>query len=98
MQEKYHFSAQFTADLIAMNTADFIITSTYQVLSITAGYEFSFVLCTSILLKGQIMQIIGLQGVHMSPQLLGVPERCSCVLHVSPAATTSQPVACSTLD
>ncbi len=28
--EQYHFSSQFTADLIAMNTADFIITSTYQ--------------------------------------------------------------------
>jgi len=28
--EKYHFSCQFTADLIAMNHADFIITSTYQ--------------------------------------------------------------------
>ncbi|KAL2531173.1 Sucrose synthase 6 [Abeliophyllum distichum] len=27
---KYHFSCQFTADLISMNTADFIITSTYQ--------------------------------------------------------------------
>ncbi|MBI1352934.1 MAG: sucrose synthase [Acidobacteria bacterium] len=27
---QYHFSAQFTADLIAMNAADFIITSTYQ--------------------------------------------------------------------
>ncbi|XP_059623294.1 sucrose synthase 6-like [Cornus florida] len=27
---KYHFSCQFTADTIAMNTADFIITSTYQ--------------------------------------------------------------------
>jgi sucrose synthase len=26
----YHFSAQFTADLIAMNAADFIVTSTYQ--------------------------------------------------------------------
>ncbi|MCL7487416.1 MAG: sucrose synthase [Desulfobulbaceae bacterium] len=26
----YHFSCQFTADLIAMNSADFIITSTYQ--------------------------------------------------------------------
>ncbi|MCB1875052.1 MAG: sucrose synthase [Chromatiales bacterium] len=26
----YHFSCQFTADLIAMNTADFIIASTYQ--------------------------------------------------------------------
>ncbi len=27
---QYHFGCQFTADLIAMNTADFIITSTYQ--------------------------------------------------------------------
>ncbi len=29
-EPEYHFSAQFTADLIAMNSADFIITSTYQ--------------------------------------------------------------------
>ncbi len=29
-EEQYHFSCQFTADLIAMNTADFVITSTYQ--------------------------------------------------------------------
>jgi len=29
-EEKYHFSCQFIADLIAMNHADFIITSTYQ--------------------------------------------------------------------
>jgi sucrose synthase len=29
-EEVHHFSCQFTADLIAMNTADFIITSTYQ--------------------------------------------------------------------
>ena len=29
-EEHYHFSCQFTADLIAMNTADFIIASTYQ--------------------------------------------------------------------
>ncbi len=29
-EPQYHFSAQFTADLIAMNSADFIITSTYQ--------------------------------------------------------------------
>ncbi len=27
---QYHFSCQFTADLIAMNAADFIVTSTYQ--------------------------------------------------------------------
>ncbi len=30
MEEQYHFSCQFTADLIAMNSADFIVTSTYQ--------------------------------------------------------------------
>ena len=30
MDATYHFSAQFTADLIAMNHADFIITSTFQ--------------------------------------------------------------------
>jgi sucrose synthase len=28
--DQYHFACQFTADLIAMNNADFIITSTYQ--------------------------------------------------------------------
>lgn len=30
LDPKYHFSCQFSADLIAMNAADFIITSTYQ--------------------------------------------------------------------
>ncbi len=30
MESQYHFSCQFTADLIAMNSADFIITSTYH--------------------------------------------------------------------
>ncbi|RAL43590.1 hypothetical protein DM860_017333 [Cuscuta australis] len=30
LDTKYHFSCQFTADLIAMSSADFIITSTYQ--------------------------------------------------------------------
>ncbi|XP_051142212.1 sucrose synthase 2 [Andrographis paniculata] len=29
-EDKYHFSCQFTADLLAMNHSDFIITSTYQ--------------------------------------------------------------------
>nr|QCQ29556.1 sucrose synthase [Camellia fraterna] len=31
--EKYHFSSQFTADLIAMNHTDFIITSTFQAIA-----------------------------------------------------------------
>ncbi|MFO7839504.1 MAG: sucrose synthase [Desulfosalsimonadaceae bacterium] len=30
LESEYHFSCQFTADLIAMNKSDFIITSTYQ--------------------------------------------------------------------
>ncbi len=30
LEHQYHFSCQFTADLIAMNSSDFIITSTYQ--------------------------------------------------------------------
>jgi sucrose synthase len=30
MESEHHFSAQFTADLISMNAADFIITSSYQ--------------------------------------------------------------------
>jgi sucrose synthase len=34
--EKRHFGCQFTADLIAMNTADFIVTSTYQEIAGTA--------------------------------------------------------------
>ena len=34
--ETYHFACQFTADLIAMNAADFIITSTYQEIAGTA--------------------------------------------------------------
>ena len=33
---QYHFACQFTADLVAMNTADFIITSTYQEIAGTA--------------------------------------------------------------
>ncbi len=30
LEDRYHFSLQFTADLMAMNAANFIITSTYQ--------------------------------------------------------------------
>lgn len=37
-EAQHHFSCQFTADLIAMNSADFIITSTYQEI---AGNEYS---------------------------------------------------------
>ena len=38
MEEDYHFSLQFMADILAMNKTDFIITSTYQEI---AGTEFS---------------------------------------------------------
>ena len=35
-EDEHHFAAQYTADLMAMNTADFIITSTYQEIAGTA--------------------------------------------------------------
>ena len=35
-EAEHHFAAQYTADLLAMNTADFIITSTYQEIAGTA--------------------------------------------------------------
>ncbi|MCU0304410.1 MAG: sucrose synthase [Thermoanaerobaculales bacterium] len=35
-EPRYHFSCQFTADLVAMNAADFIVTSTYQEIAGTA--------------------------------------------------------------
>lgn len=35
-ESQYHFSCQYTADLIAMNSADFIITSSYQEIAGTA--------------------------------------------------------------
>ncbi len=38
-EKDYHFSCQFSADLIAMNTADFIITSTYQEIAGTEDGE-----------------------------------------------------------
>lgn len=37
--DKYHFSCQYTADLINMNSADFIITSTYQEIAGTESTE-----------------------------------------------------------
>jgi len=36
-EHQYHFSCQFTADMLAMNSADFIITSTYQEIAGTDG-------------------------------------------------------------
>lgn len=40
LDDKYHFSCQFTADLIAMNHTDFIITSTFQ--EIAGRWDLSF--------------------------------------------------------
>lgn len=38
-EAQYHFSCQYTADLLAMNAADFIITSTYQEIAGTPQSE-----------------------------------------------------------
>ncbi|MBL8113286.1 MAG: sucrose synthase [Acidobacteria bacterium] len=36
LEPRYHFSCQYTADLVAMNAADFVIASTYQEIAGTA--------------------------------------------------------------
>src|SRR5690606_38464053 len=38
-EDKYHFSCQYTADLLAMNAADFIVASTYQEIARTRQAE-----------------------------------------------------------
>lgn len=50
--ERYHFGCQFTADLIAMNTADFIITSTYQEIAGTAECVGQYESYTSFTMPG----------------------------------------------
>lgn len=53
MDADYHFAAQFTADLIAMNHTDFIITSTFQEI---AGTEVHLLGATHVLSCWQDMQ------------------------------------------
>ena len=53
MDADYHFAAQFTADLIAMNHTDFIITSSFQEI---AGTEVHLLCATHVLSGWQDMQ------------------------------------------
>ena len=46
MDADYHFAAQFTADLIAMNHTDFIITSTFQEIAGTEVPHLKFAMLT----------------------------------------------------
>lgn len=54
-EEEYHFSAQFSADLIAMNRADFVISSTYQEIagtkSVIGQYESYQTFCMPELIR-----------------------------------------------
>ena len=50
LDDQYHFSCQFTADLIAMNASDFIITSTFQEIAgdaDTVGVCFAHPICVN---------------------------------------------------
>ncbi|KAL5561413.1 hypothetical protein UlMin_031160 [Ulmus minor] len=59
-EEKYHFSCQFTADLIAMNNADFIITSTYQEIAGTKNTVGQYESHTAFTLPGQYRVVHGI--------------------------------------
>ncbi|KAF5744125.1 Sucrose synthase 3 isoform 1 [Tripterygium wilfordii] len=58
--EKYHFSCQFTADLIAMNNADFIITSTYQEIAGTKNTVGQYESYTTFTLPGLYRVVQGI--------------------------------------
>ena len=45
LDHQYHFSCQFTADLIAMNASDFIITSTFQEIAGDADTVGAYLVC-----------------------------------------------------
>ncbi|XP_048442737.1 sucrose synthase 2 [Pyrus x bretschneideri] len=59
-EEEYHFSTQFTADLIAMNNADFIITSTYQEIAGTKDTVGQYESHSSYTLPGQYRVVHGI--------------------------------------
>jgi len=56
----YHFSCQFTADLIAMNSADFIITSTYQEIAGTEDSVGQYEAHTSFTMPGLYRVVSGI--------------------------------------
>ncbi|XP_042518015.1 sucrose synthase 2-like isoform X2 [Macadamia integrifolia] len=58
--DKYHFSCQFTADLLAMNNADFIITSTYQEIAGTKNTVGQYESHTSFTLPGLYRVVHGI--------------------------------------
>jgi sucrose synthase len=59
-EERYHFSVQFTADLIAMNTADFVITSTYHEIAGTDDSVGQYESYTSFTMPGLYRVVSGL--------------------------------------
>ncbi len=59
-EDQYHFSAQFTADLIAMNTADFIVTSTYQEIAGTPEVVGQYESYTSFTMPGLFRVVQGI--------------------------------------
>jgi len=59
-EEKYHFSCQFTADVIAMNHADFIITSTYQEIAGSKGKVGQYESHTAFTLPGLYRVVHGI--------------------------------------
>jgi sucrose synthase len=59
-EAQHHFSCQFTADLIAMNTADFIITSTYQEIAGTEDTVGQYEAHTSFTMPGLYRVVNGI--------------------------------------
>ncbi|KAI3982981.1 hypothetical protein MKX01_010464 [Papaver californicum] len=60
LDPKYHFSCQFTADMIAMNSTDFIITSTYQEIAGSKGRPGQYERHTAFTMPGLCRVVSGI--------------------------------------
>jgi hypothetical protein len=75
MDPTYHFSCQFTADLIAMNHADFIITSTYQEIAGNDTRVGQYESMKAFTMPGlyRVVEVrLGLQGLQLQMVCTGV--------------------------
>ncbi|VAW81356.1 sucrose synthase [hydrothermal vent metagenome] len=70
LDERYHFSCQYTADIVSMNTADMIITCTQQEIAGNANSPGQYELCNRFTLPGLYRVTNGLNIRHPKFNLL----------------------------
>jgi len=89
-EEEHRFACQFTADLIAMNTADFIITSTYQEIAGTEQTIGQYESYTAFSLPGLYRVLSGVDPYDPKFNIVS-PGADPAVFHSYAAASNTPP-------